>query len=695
MRFTKLEIEGFGSIGNRVDFRLDKEGINLIKGKNGSGKTTIFNAFAWCLYGANLKGVTNGKISTKKERRPSTFRGTHVSVGIEIGSETYIISRHLKYKGTMFGIMGNNSLMVHHKQEGVYHMVTDELFKRDQQAFINRLIGMDYRVFVNSVLFGQRMSRLVSASGSEKRAIFEELFDTGYTALAKNEAKLQYDNVILEIKDIEKDIEVLKSKQAYIQSQYNKSKQVSEGFEGNKQKSIQDLERRIRELEDTKVTLDLKLSETEGELAVASSHLHKNKELLSNFDTSELSKTRESLEVEQNNLRSIQDSLRTESSKLRSVLDDLSNIENKATSLKNIKDREYSSLSTNITKEERALDQVNTTCHACGKPIDPSKIDSVKLRISTNISSLKKEQSDIVTEYIFQIKNLDLKKRDLLSTKKDLEMSIEDIKSSLNAKKDLISNLQDKELDQSKGISELEQKIYKLESLKDSLTRTQANTQARIEDNSKSINQAKLDLESAINLTPPTIDFESMLQEIKGIEDSLLDLGTKHDSLVDKSNRLKFWASKGFSSTGMSSYIFGVRLDELNHYIHKYCSRVGLSIEMGIDLDKSSKPIYTKVIQSDGTVLDHKELSGGEQQLVDVCIAFGTHEMVSKSLPLLILDEVFENLDPANITKVFDFVRLKVEEGKNIFLITHQQDLDFTYTKVIEVSKVNNLTQVR
>lgn len=696
MRFGKLKVEGFGSIGNQVEFDLSKEGINLIKGKNGSGKTTLFNAPTWGLFGYNLKGLTNGQIATKKSRRPPSFRGTRVSVPFETDSkEYYIITRHLKFKGKTFGFRGNNSLMVHKKIGDSYHMVTDELFKRDQQAFINKIIGMDYKVFVNSVLFGQRMSRLVSASGGEKRAIFEELFSTGYTALAKSEAKLQLDNIILEIKDIEKDIEVLKSKQSYIQSQYDKSKQVSEGFEGNKEKSIEDHNNRLKELEETKVTLNSALKQFASDIESCNSNLSTNKELLSTFDSSDLIKTRELLKEVKAELPTIERALRENNSKLSSTNNDLYKIDTKVKDLKSTCDYKYNQLADKIISDTKALDLVDTSCHACGKPIEPSEVETVKAAITIKIGSYTTEQGILLDTLEGEVTTLVNSKGILLLDIEELQASINGLEPKVSNLKHRITELQKLELDQSKGISELEQLIYKLESKIESLGRSKDSTNSRLQDNHNSILQSKLNLDSAIALTPPTTDFESMLLEIKLIGEQVGELNLEHSHLTDKSEKLKYWATKGFASTGMSSYIFGVRLGELNQYIHKYCSRVGLSIEMGIDLDKASKPIYTKVTQSDGTVLDHKELSGGEQQLVDVCIAFGTHEMVSKSLPLLILDEVFENLDPANITKVFDFVRLKVEEGKNIFLITHQQDLDFTYTKVIEVSKVNNLTQVR
>lgn len=55
IEFKKIIIEGFCSIGT-LELPLNNNGITIIKGANGLGKTTIFSALVWVLYGKTLKG---------------------------------------------------------------------------------------------------------------------------------------------------------------------------------------------------------------------------------------------------------------------------------------------------------------------------------------------------------------------------------------------------------------------------------------------------------------------------------------------------------------------------------------------------------------------------------------------------------------------------------------------------------------
>ena len=54
IEFKKIIIEGFCSIGT-LELPLNNNGITSIKGANGLGKTTIFSALVWVLYGKTLK----------------------------------------------------------------------------------------------------------------------------------------------------------------------------------------------------------------------------------------------------------------------------------------------------------------------------------------------------------------------------------------------------------------------------------------------------------------------------------------------------------------------------------------------------------------------------------------------------------------------------------------------------------------
>ena len=57
IEFKKIIIEGFCSIGT-LELPLNNNGITIIKGANGLGKTTIFSALVWVLYGKTLKGIS-------------------------------------------------------------------------------------------------------------------------------------------------------------------------------------------------------------------------------------------------------------------------------------------------------------------------------------------------------------------------------------------------------------------------------------------------------------------------------------------------------------------------------------------------------------------------------------------------------------------------------------------------------------
>ena len=73
IEFTNISIEGFGSV-QELTLPLNTKGITVIRGANGFGKTSIFTALVWALYGKNLKG--NPDVNTWQKVRPKNYKGT-------------------------------------------------------------------------------------------------------------------------------------------------------------------------------------------------------------------------------------------------------------------------------------------------------------------------------------------------------------------------------------------------------------------------------------------------------------------------------------------------------------------------------------------------------------------------------------------------------------------------------------------
>ena len=94
MRPLKLVMQAFGSYGNRteIDFEKPDQNLFLITGNTGSGKTTIFDAIVFALYG---EASSNANKKNGAELQ-SQF--------VEIGTEPFVYLTFSEKKGTEFDL---------------------------------------------------------------------------------------------------------------------------------------------------------------------------------------------------------------------------------------------------------------------------------------------------------------------------------------------------------------------------------------------------------------------------------------------------------------------------------------------------------------------------------------------------------------------------------------------------------------
>ena len=88
MKFKKITIENFKSIGsNPITVNLDFNNTTLLLGYNGAGKTSIFEAIVWCIYGVTKLKADNVVNKTVGEN-------AKVELEFEENNKSYVITRY-------------------------------------------------------------------------------------------------------------------------------------------------------------------------------------------------------------------------------------------------------------------------------------------------------------------------------------------------------------------------------------------------------------------------------------------------------------------------------------------------------------------------------------------------------------------------------------------------------------------------
>lgn len=251
IRFGPMQAEGFASIADEK-FDWGIEGLNIIQAPNGNGKTKFINDLVWGLFGQTLSGA----VEPWKHSRPSSYRGTRVELMIYVGLEEIKIIRYKDFPKF------KNSLLLYINDD-------DEPFdgeKKDIQKQINKIIGYSYELFKNSIIFGQKLKRIISETGPNKKKVFDEAFEVLYIPKAKKlaEAKLQEFRTE-ELKEsgkwdiLEKEVD---GKQGEIDAEQN----MVDNFEADKKKDVKEEREKIKEIRKERHVIEIENPNAEQDL---------------------------------------------------------------------------------------------------------------------------------------------------------------------------------------------------------------------------------------------------------------------------------------------------------------------------------------------------------------------------------------------------------------------------------------------
>lgn len=250
IQFGNIIIEGFCSIPY-LELNLGSKGITVIRGATGEGKTTILSALVWGAYGKNLKGKSD--VNTWEKYRPKNYNGTKVEIYFGKDGKTHKITRCLKYKGEVNGAKGKDRLIYE-----IDAVEVSEKNKGEIQALINADLGMSYSLFMNSILFGQGMKRLIQESSSNQKDLFEEIFELEYISKARDIAKGYYTEALREYNEISQKYSSSKEKKQSVQRMLDDLKKQANHVKNDLSSRVKVLEKKLSLLAKAKKENELK-----------------------------------------------------------------------------------------------------------------------------------------------------------------------------------------------------------------------------------------------------------------------------------------------------------------------------------------------------------------------------------------------------------------------------------------------------
>lgn len=189
MRPEKLIMSAFGPYAGRVTVDLDKLGQNglyLITGDTGAGKTTIFDAITFALFGE--ASGENRETSMLRSKYAEAGTPTEVWLQFSCNDKKYRIKRNPEYerpktRGEGFTTEKANAEL--YLPDG--NVVTK---LKDVNREIESILGIDRNQFTQIAMIAQGdFLKLLLASTDERKQIFQKLFKTQKYAELQNKLK--------------------------------------------------------------------------------------------------------------------------------------------------------------------------------------------------------------------------------------------------------------------------------------------------------------------------------------------------------------------------------------------------------------------------------------------------------------------------------------------------------------------------
>ena len=638
---------------------LSLSGVNHLstsQNNNGAGKSALFEAIYFTIYGKMLRDVLSKEIPLREsilERTGQTTKGTYTIISF-VDAQTnkiFQIERyhyHPKLKNELFLFQYNDPDVSQLTEEPLALMQEPQLLAKDlrgadkaeTQQKINKLIGLSADMFRQVTLFGEGgMPRFSKLSDTAKKQLLEEILQVHIYTKAEQIAKDRR-------KEAKEDLRVLSNKRVQKTNIAEQTRsriidlvQRQDKWSRDQVSKVESLKRQIKTLQTTKKPAPLYVAE-------------------------------ETIEDH----RKQHESLRKEYENDTTLTKRLADIQKKQQST----DQKYSKQAVELEHIQEEIARIENLlekgqCPTCSQPVTEVVLpDTAELKYTQDTLNLEQMRlwdvcQDLASDKVKTESRMKEARDIFFADQSRLESQIE----SLCQAKIKYDQWSFKEVHKDQEIQNLEERMQQVQ-----------------DDPSPYTDLIKADQNK---LQGQTEEAEIAKRE----QDELQLTIKKLDVMVNV-----------FGTKGIRSFLLENLLPEVNERLLEYAEimtggelTAQLSIQSETAKGEKREKISIAVRTITGEEVRYESCSSGERRRLDVPLALALQDLSlsrGRGLGLSLLDEVFENIDEAGVDNMMELLHV-VSKRKGIgttIVVTHNEQLNQRFNRGIVVERdVNGVSQ--
>jgi DNA repair exonuclease SbcCD ATPase subunit len=671
-----ITMRNFLSVGAvTIPLNLDQHGLTLVLGantdanggltRNGAGKTAILQAISFALYGKPLSKI-------KIPNLINNINGKSMLVSIEFsrGKDTYRIERGRKPDVMKFFV--NNSEMKDDDgdQQGE---------NRHTQEEIERVIGMSHTMFKHIVALNTYTDPFLRMPVANQREVIEELL--GVTQISQRAEVLK--RLIGETKESMRDaqakIRATVEANRHIENAVAQSETLSFDWVSTHERTLKQLTEQIDAMEDIDYDAEIaKFDELDQWLARESEFRTCVDQATREVDllTREISGlanevSRYQREAETDVSAQIK---RLETEKTRKEKD----VQNMLGEI-DIRKADIERLNADIAREG------HLECHLCGQELEGTDhLHNVLKKMHRDVENKTKAIADIeaaisdveadIANITSEIKTItetaEKRRKDCLEKAAAKIAAAEGPKARLVEQEAILLNCQEKLAALPKKpetIFSSRDEVYRTRQLFEKLVHEKETEEAKENPHVTHIDHLKNTLQE--------VDYEPLnnLDNLHKHQEFLLKLLTSKDSFIRKK-------------------IIDQNLNYLNSRLHYYLEKLGLPHEVRFQSDLSVD------ITLLGRDFDFEQLSRGEMNRVIMATSWSFRdvwESLNDTFNLMFVDEMLDQgTDGNGVEAALGILKAMARNRRNVFLISHRDDLTARIDRILVVRKENGFTRI-